>query len=187
VLYLLATLTRPAGIVLGLPLALLLWQRERQRAIPWLVLGPLGLLGFMAYQGIVVGDPLAFVHGQTVWSQGVETAASGATPHGGTDDLVALAAVTGLTVLAVAVAYVVVSLVYVLRRRDAYGLYAITGTAVPFVIARLVSLDRYLAPVLPVYWLIARAALPLRLAWAVGSAVVLVALSYLTFRLRLPP
>jgi zona occludens toxin (predicted ATPase) len=77
--------------------------------------------------------------------------------------------------------------VYAVRRRDAYGAYALVSGGVPFVIARLASLDRYLALVLPVYWLVARAALPLRLAWAVGSAIVLVALSYLTFRLRLPP
>jgi hypothetical protein len=187
VLYLLATLTRPVGIALGLPLAVLLWRRERLQPVAWLVLGPIGLLGFMAYQGIAAGDPLAFVHGQAVWSQGVEAGAAAAGPVGAPDDLAALAAVTGLTVLAVAVAYVVVALVYVIKRRDAYGLYAMTGTAVPFVIARLASLDRYLSLVLPVYWLIARAALPLRVAWAVGSAVVLIALSYLTFRLRLPP
>jgi hypothetical protein len=194
VLYLLATLTRPLGIILGLPLALLLWQqrgghpqRSRMWAIATLVLGPLGLLGFMAYQGIAVGDPLAFVHGQAVWSQGVEAAASIGAGGGAPDDLAAVAAITGLTVLAVAVAYTVAALVFVIRRRDAYGVYAVVGAGAPYVIARLASLDRYLAPVLPVYWLVTRARLPVRLLWGIGSAVILVVLSYLTFRLRLPP
>ena len=194
VLYLLATLTRPLGIALGLPLALLLWlrrggqpQESRVRALGPLLLGPLGLLGFMAYQGIVVGDPLAFVHGQAVWSQGVEVAGSVAAGGGAPDDLAALSAITGLTVLVVAVAYTVAAIIYVLRRRDAYGAYAVLGAGAPYLVARLVSLDRYLAPVLPVYWLIARARLPLRLIWGIASVVILVLLSYLTFRLRLPP
>jgi hypothetical protein len=170
---------------------LLLWRRAPARApgqsrawvLPWLVLGPLGLLAFTAYQGITLGDPLAFVHGQAVWSQVMEPASGGAwrpAPEG-------LATLAGLTVVAVAVAYIVATVVYVARRRDAYASYAALGSSIPLLLGRLASLDRYFAPVLPVYWLVARAALPVRIGWALASGVVLAGLSYLTFRLWLPP
>ena len=58
VLYGLSVLTRPPGILLGLALlALLVQQGGRRPNRDWLALafGPLAILGFMAYQGAVLG------------------------------------------------------------------------------------------------------------------------------------
>jgi hypothetical protein len=69
-LYALATLSRPPGILLGLPLLVLLWGDRRlpSSRLTALAAGPLALAGFALYQGAVLGDPLAFIHGQAAWN-----------------------------------------------------------------------------------------------------------------------
>ncbi len=68
-LYALAALTRPTGIVLGIPLFLLL-ARDRKlrddRAWGWTALGPIAWAGFVAFAWNLTGDPLAIVHAQAV-------------------------------------------------------------------------------------------------------------------------
>jgi hypothetical protein len=70
-LYALAVLVRLPGLLLGIPLFAALWiQRGRRLDAGYLVLlaGPLALLAFALYQGLVLGDPLAFIHGQAAWN-----------------------------------------------------------------------------------------------------------------------
>ncbi len=65
-----ATLARPPGILLVVPLAVAIVQRQGR--ITWhlaaLATGPVCLALFAAYQGAVLGDPLAFLHAQAAWT-----------------------------------------------------------------------------------------------------------------------
>ncbi len=68
----LATLTRPFGFVVALPIAVEAFLRWREgerswRPIAGLALVPLALGGYMAWLGWHFGDPLAFVHAQEGW------------------------------------------------------------------------------------------------------------------------
>jgi hypothetical protein len=83
-LAMLATLTRPFGILLGIPLVLEWWLQHRAAhggdlsatadrsgpapaSLAWIALIPVGLVGFMLFCHRVLGDPLAFVHRQSRW------------------------------------------------------------------------------------------------------------------------
>ena len=72
-LFVVAVLSRPPGILLGLPLLVALGQQGAPvplRRWAALLAGPLALVGFAAYQGFVLGDPFAFIHGQAAWDIG---------------------------------------------------------------------------------------------------------------------
>jgi hypothetical protein len=80
VLFALAALTRPPGILLGLPLLVLVLRDpglRARRAWAWLILGPIALAAFSAYLGGVTGDPLAWLHAQGVWSTFVRIVSTG--------------------------------------------------------------------------------------------------------------
>lgn len=68
----LASATRPGGILLA-PVfalhALLTRRRDGWRALLPAAIAPLGLFAYIAVQWIVVGDPLAFLHVQTLWKR----------------------------------------------------------------------------------------------------------------------
>jgi hypothetical protein len=189
VVYVLVTLCRPVGLFLGPALALLLWRRGGWRSVAWLVAGPVALLGFAGWQGLTLGDSLAFVHGQQAWAQhgAPATAVPDRAAPEAINGLARFASAIGLGVLGVGVGYIVAALLHGIRRRDAYAVYSFATIGTAAVLGRLASLDRYFAPMLPVYWLIARASPPVRFGWAAVSAVVLAALSYLNFQLWLPP
>jgi hypothetical protein len=186
--YALATLSRPVGILLGLPLLLIALKR-RGRGVALLALagGPAALLAFAAYQGLAVGDPLAFVNGQAAWSAGYETvnAPSGGAPAasgGGFGSFV------GPTLLAVFLAYGVAAMAPLRRRAMlAYGAHGALGFVSTLALGRLVSSDRYVAALFPAYWTVAGAHVAIRLLWGVGSGIALFFLSYFIFRLSLPP
>lgn len=68
--YAIAVLARLPGILLALPLLAELWRQDGRRPtvhVLALAAGPLALLAFAFYQGAVLGDPFAFVHGQASW------------------------------------------------------------------------------------------------------------------------
>ncbi len=68
----LATLARNAGVLLALPAAWAMLQ-ARPPLRRWWPLGliPLAFLGFMGYQAVVAGDPLAFIHVEAAWNRHV--------------------------------------------------------------------------------------------------------------------
>jgi hypothetical protein len=69
--YALATLARPPGILLGIPLLMAVAASPDgvpRRAWTYLLLGPAALAAFAAYLWILTGDPLAFVHAQSAWT-----------------------------------------------------------------------------------------------------------------------
>jgi hypothetical protein len=101
VLFALAALSRPPGILLGLPLLVGAWQARRRIGPHLLVLaaGPLAIAGFAAWQGATLGDPLAFIRGQAAWNllpvtAGPPGGAAGDTPGWYIPWLVALLVVT---------------------------------------------------------------------------------------------
>src|SRR5258708_2891715 len=59
--------TRVIGICL-LPTLLLLPSQKKQKL--WTLMIPLGMAAFVAYLYVRTGDPLAFVHAQTLWGRG---------------------------------------------------------------------------------------------------------------------
>jgi hypothetical protein len=68
----LATLTRPFGFVVAVPIAVEAFLRWREGERSWrpiasLALVPAALGAYMAYLGWHYGDPLAFVHAQSDW------------------------------------------------------------------------------------------------------------------------
>jgi len=69
----LATAMRAAGIALLAPLAIHIWHSyptlaaRVSRLLLWLPLACWGLAGFMTFQYVQFGDPLAFVHTQRHW------------------------------------------------------------------------------------------------------------------------
>jgi hypothetical protein len=72
----LATLGRPEGIFVALPLGALALRRwptasvgERTRSLWAALSGPAALLGLAAYQRDAVGDALAFSHAQRMWGR----------------------------------------------------------------------------------------------------------------------
>jgi len=81
----LAGLTKITGIIIFIPLLFEYFEpRLRARkfrlnaaklSAGWLLLVPLGLLGFMAYCGLRFGDPLAFFHAQAAWAANAVTPA----------------------------------------------------------------------------------------------------------------
>jgi hypothetical protein len=70
----LATLTRNLGVCLFVGLVYEYWWRHRfnglsSRPVLALALAPCALLGFMAFNAVSFGDPLAFVHSQQAWGR----------------------------------------------------------------------------------------------------------------------
>jgi Mannosyltransferase (PIG-V) len=63
-----ASATRSAGILLLLPLAWMWWSSGRRpRDAAWLLLAPLGLVGYAIYLEAATGDGLAFLQVQEAW------------------------------------------------------------------------------------------------------------------------
>jgi hypothetical protein len=180
------TLSRPPGILLVVPLAIAIWQADGIRSRRYLLLGagPLALLGFSAYQGAVLGDPLAFLHAQAAWVLPTITEAA---PGG--------AATPSLAVTAVAVLLLVTLLAYTamlpglwrskLPRAEVAWAFA-TYLSV-FLSGRLQSDARYLAAGWPFAWFLGTRR-PRVVAVVLGISVVgYVAYGFLGIARVLPP
>jgi Gpi18-like mannosyltransferase len=160
----LATFTRVPGILLGLPLLLLIVERDGWRpSRAWLplLLAPLVLAGFFAYLWWLTGDPLATVSAQSEWKLfdvGSTTAPNPVTE--GADGAVVgvQAAPDWVIALWVAVlAFYTFLFVYFRpdRIRPAYWLVAMISVATVFFTGKLVSSPRYLSVAWPFDWVLA--------------------------------
>jgi Mannosyltransferase (PIG-V) len=76
----LAAATRPTGVLLVLPLAILWWtSRERRLGdVACLAFAPLGLVAFGLYLGLAEADALAFVHANEAWYRELSVPLAGA-------------------------------------------------------------------------------------------------------------
>ncbi len=149
--YALATLTRPPGILFGLPIAVGLWKSHRSwRSLLPLLAGPLALVLFCVYQGLVLGDPLAWVHAQGAWN--LAPAVTSVTGNGGSAE----GSTVVLVVLLVLGLLVYTSLLPALLRGVPLdqGLVAVVAFATVFLSGRLQSDLRYLAIGWPFAWVV---------------------------------
>ncbi len=172
-LYALATLARPPGILIGVPLVILLARdpvlRER-RSWGWLALGPLALLGFSAYLGAVVGDPIGWLRAQSLWA-------------------IEWPALAGVIWAVPAVLYLAL---FAFFRRDsmpaAYWTLALLPVVAIAAAGRLASASRYFAIAWPFDWTLAlRRPPPVRLALLSAFLVGQMLLAWLAFAWILPP
>jgi hypothetical protein len=166
-----ATLTRPFGVLLAIPIVVEFWFSWRARDNPdvgqrpkvfellWVGLIPLALAGYMAFCRSVLGDPLAFIHHKTRWRGAmsgpwrafVRWWEAGPTAHGAHGSTVEL--VIALVCLAMLV-------VMVRRLRPSYTLY----TAAAMILAlgsTLWSFSRLALTLFPFFMLVG-------MAWADG-------------------
>ncbi|MEO6258819.1 MAG: hypothetical protein ABIP63_00650 [Thermoanaerobaculia bacterium] len=160
----LASGTRLIGICL-LPALLLLPLQRRQRLSrqqSWLLLVPIGLIGFVCYLYAKTGDPLAFVHAEALWGRGGSAAGFGTTIQHGDFviskpwNFVALNAAAGLLMIAASVSFFV-------RRQWSYAVYSLLSAALPLSSGSLQSLSRYALVDFPLfYWMAAAGRTPAR-------------------------
>ena len=147
-----ATLARPPGILLVVPLAVAIFQRQGR--ITWhlaaLATGPVCLALFAAYQGAVLGDPLAFLHAQAAWTlPSITQGGSGiAAPSVGVITVAALLILTLLGYTALLLRF--------LRSRLPWPekLMGLVAYASVFLSGRLQSDARYLGAGWPFAWFI---------------------------------
>jgi hypothetical protein len=153
----LAAATRVIGICL-LPALLLLPLQRRQPLSArqlWLLAIPLSLLAFMTYLYIHTGDPLAFVHAQTLWGRSSAPRFAMAFPSSGLAvskpwNFVALNAIAALVMIAAGVWFLV-------RRQWSYAAYTLLSAIVPMSSGSLQSMARYALVDFPLFFFLAAA------------------------------
>ena len=152
----LATLTRPTGILLLLPLVVLYMQRDGWRPTrAWvpLVLAPLAMLGWYGYLWWLTGDPMASFHAQAYWvCRRIREPLLQRRPTPAACPLMPV--ILGYYVLLGLYAF---SLVYLRPNASpsAYRVVVIVAIGSLFLAGRLDSAVRYLAIAWPAYWGIA--------------------------------
>jgi Dolichyl-phosphate-mannose-protein mannosyltransferase len=155
VLYGLASLTRPQGILLGLPLLVLLAEASggwRTPRLGWLASGPIAVAGFSAYLDAKFGDPLGMLHAQRAWTDIGQpgTGPSSAIPVLDRSDVLVL------LLIAVLVLY---AFLLLFRRVDrmplAYTVLGVVAVLTPLITLRLNSSGRFMASVWPFAWILA--------------------------------
>ncbi len=198
----LATLTRAPGILLGLPLLLMLVERDGIRPtrawIP-LLLAPLALAIYFGYLWWLTGDPLAAISAQSFWSPDASAAAStvgdaatgsGSTGHGNDNMAMGVAPPWVIAVWLGSLSFYAFLFVFFRhdRIRPAYWVVSALSVATVFLSGTLMSTPRFLAVAWPFDWVLASRES------RVGRTVVLgvfaalhVVLLWLAFTWRLAP
>lgn len=182
----LAAATRVVGICL-LPALLLLPLQRRQRLSTqqlWLLAIPLSLLSFMTYLYIHTGDPLAFVHAQTLWGRSPASRFAMSFPNSGLTiskpwNFVALNAIAATLMIAAGVWFLI-------RRQWSFAAYTLLSAAVPLSSGSMQSMARYALVDFPLFcWLAAIARTPSRDRALTAAFVILLGWLIALFTLRL--
>jgi hypothetical protein len=182
-LYGLAALSRLPGVLLGLPLLLLLIRGSDGRpgrSILWLASGPLALVAFAAWQGVALGDPLAFLRAQAAWA--IAPALGNATAPARLDVLPAM--------LIVILLFYTFLLVYFRPDRIPLPHVLLAVLALVTVVAslRLQSVARYVAVAWPFAWVLAnRKAAWFRDLWPAATAGLYTLHAFLHFTQAMAP
>lgn len=190
----LGTLTRAPGILLGLPLLLLLVEREGWRpSRTWvpLLLAPLALAGWFAWLGWLTGDPLAALSAQAYWNAPGPAAQTTLDPTSGPRSHVGGVAPGLVIALWLGTLLFHVFLLVFFRHdrvRPAYWLVALLGVASIFLAGRLQSAPRYLAVAWPFDWVLANRTSRVGRGIVLGGfAAVQVLALWLAFTWQAPP
>ena len=164
----LATLARPNGILIGLPLALLALgdkPRARQLASRWLVLAPIpaAIIGYSAYVYTLSGDPLAWMSAQTFWDysvgnppwQQLQRVIAALLEHG-LYGYFLMSDIAPIEFLQAASALIVLALTPAVFRRlgVAMGAYVLVSMLVPLSGSALEGLGRYASVLFPVFMIV---------------------------------
>jgi hypothetical protein len=151
----LAAFTRPLGVLLVLPLALLSVAEARRRGLRpspgllFLLLVPLGLGCFSLFLAFRTGDPLAFIHVQAAWGRGFASpwaVLSWGLHHADASRRFA----AWMTILTLGI--VVASL---RRLGAAYGVYSLYSILIPLSTG-LTSMPRYVLAIFPLAFVFSR-------------------------------
>ncbi|MBV8083021.1 MAG: glycosyltransferase family 39 protein [Candidatus Eremiobacteraeota bacterium] len=161
----LAALTRVEGVLVALPLLYEVWRgwREGQRTallrgIIGLALVPAGLLVYMGFLNLLVGDWMAFQKIQVDWNRhlsppwvSIVNTVHLIMAH----PLPSVTAVTHLIELIFTLAFLVLMLVSFKVLRPSYSLYFAASLLVPMSTASLMSMPRFVLVVFPAFMLMA--------------------------------
>jgi len=176
----LACLARIQGIVLILPLAILLLRQDGWRPRPslaWLALGPLAILGFVAYLAAVTGSWTAYLDAQIAWGR---TGIGGAPPEQSLGSNL-----TGyLFALLATLAWAVFLLVFIRqdRLRLEYALIPMLYLAAELSSGSLEAVGRITMVAFPYVWLLAnRRSTFARVGWPALSAGLFALIALLEF------
>jgi len=165
----LATLTRPNGVLIALPLALLAirdWPGIRSlagRAMA-LALIPLAFAGFCAYAYTLSGDPLGWMSAQTHWKYSLGhppwqqlQRVIGAMVDQGLYDYFFGSAIASIELLQAGTAILFVMIIPMIFRRlgAAMGMYVLVSLLVPLSSNTLEGLGRYASVLFPAFILVA--------------------------------
>jgi hypothetical protein len=188
----LAVATRLPGLLLVIPFGFEVWRQEGRRFTRHhlaLLAGPLALGVFAAYQGAVLGDPLAFVHGQAAWDIPSVVDAEAGGGYGTADGSVPgyVLAMVGL-LLGTLLAYTAM-LPGLVRSKlpRAEVLIALVAFATVFLSGRLQSDARYLAVGWPFAWFLASRRGRWPAVWLAVSVVAFVVYGFLNVSQLMAP
>ena len=189
-LYAVAALSRPPGLLLGIPLAIELWNARAGGTSRWLplTLGPIAVAVFAGYQGLVLGDPLAFVHGQGAWdiapiTEAPSGAEAAANPTYLSDILPLVMILLGTLLFYTAM---LPGLIRSSLPRAEVAL-ALVAYATVFLSGRLQSDARYLAIAWPFAWFLASRRRPWRDLWPAVFVVMYTLMAVLNVTQALAP
>ncbi|HSY50246.1 MAG TPA: hypothetical protein VLC46_15645 [Thermoanaerobaculia bacterium] len=181
----LASATRVIGICLLPALLLLPFQRGQRPSMKqlWLLITPLGVAAFVAYLYARTGDPLAFIHAQTLWGRGAsatfnETILGNGLVVSKPWNFVALN-------IAAAILMIAAGCSFLARRQWSYAAYTLLSVALPLSSGSLQSLSRYALVDFPLfYWLAGSCRTPSRDRALTATFVILLGWLVAMFTLR---
>jgi hypothetical protein len=181
----LSAATRVIGICL-LPALLLLPFQSGQRPSKqqlWTLLVPLGVAAFVAYLSARTGDPLAFIHAQSLWGRGSSTTLSASILQNG----LVVSKPWNFVALNIAAAALMIAAGcwFLLRRQWSYAVYTLLSVAVPLSSGSLQSISRYALVDFPMFfWLASICRTPTRDRALTATFVVILGWLIALFTLR---
>jgi len=182
----LTSATRVIGISLLPALLLLPFQRGQRPSKKqlWLLLVPLGMGAFVVYLYLRTGDPLAFIHAQTLWGRGAPSSSGDSILQHGLVvskpwNFVALN-------LAAAILMIAAGCAFLMRRQWSYAAYTLMSVAIPLSTGSLQSIARYALVDFPMFfWLASICRAPSRDRALTAIFVILLGWLVALFTLRL--
>ena len=161
----LAALTRPEGVLVALPLAYEIWRgwREGQstaaaRGLVGLALVPAGLLVYMGYLYVLVGDWLAFDKVQVHWNRHLAppwVSISNTLHLIAAHPLASASSVNHLIELVFTFAFLVLMVIGFRALRPSYSIYFAASLLVPMSTSSLMSMPRFELVIFPAFMLLA--------------------------------